>query len=147
MERTLAHKILEIERRAAGVRISVSDICKRAGVRANNVSRWKSGMPPNMRTLQRDFPAFERAFAALERELVITLIERLNPEASASIIAMLFNSSNAGDPWPIWPWDEQRDSRESTGNAGCAASGRRMETAAAQVRSEAARSPDRAASS
>ena len=111
-------RIADIERRAAGVNITLGRICVLTGVAPSNLTRWRQGFFPSTRSIYEVLPKLENALRLIEIEVAVGLINRLNPAAAPRIIALL-QAPNAGDP-EIATRPDQRDSRRDgiAGNAG-----------------------------
>lgn len=56
--------LTEYENRAQRARITMTDLCKRAGVAGSTITRWRAGTTPWPRTLVK----IDKALAAIEQE-------------------------------------------------------------------------------
>lgn len=64
-------RIDAVEARAQVINLTLHAICRRAGVNASNVLRWRSGaVSPTERTLSRDVTALEVAVAEAEQDVL-----------------------------------------------------------------------------
>jgi transcriptional regulator with XRE-family HTH domain len=61
----MTHDVLKnYEQRAFAARVSMTDLCKRAGVAGSTITRWRKGKKPWAQTLFK----LDQAIAQIERE-------------------------------------------------------------------------------
>lgn len=78
--------------------LSLGQLCVAAGVPQSNLSRWKQGGSPSIRTLSRDLSKLQDTLGGVEFSMAMKLIDRINPAAAPRIAELLQTPGGWGYP-------------------------------------------------